>query len=56
MIAANLKRVNLRIDSIEHHHEVQLIAVSKTRSNSEIQEAVNCWSSSFWRKLFTRIP
>jgi len=40
MIAANLKRVNLRIDSIEHHHEVQLIAVSKTRSNSEIQEAV----------------
>jgi len=40
MIAANLKRVNLRIDSIEHNHEVQLIAVSKTRSNSEIQEAV----------------
>ena len=40
MITANLKRVNLRIDSIEHNHEVQLIAVSKTRSNSEIQEAV----------------
>ena len=47
MIAANLKRVNLRIDSIEHHHEVQLIAVSKTRSNSEIQEAVNAGQVHF---------
>ena len=47
MIAANLKRVNLRIDSIEHYHEVQLIAVSKTRSNSEIQEAVNAGQVHF---------
>jgi len=47
MIAANLKRVNLRIDSIEHNHEVQLIAVSKTRSNSEIQEAVNAGQVHF---------
>jgi len=47
MIAANLKRVNTRIDSIEHHHEVQLIAVSKTRSNSEIQEAVNAGQVHF---------
>ena len=47
MIAANLKRVDLRIDSIEHNHEVQLIAVSKTRSNSEIQEAVNAGQVHF---------
>ena len=47
MIVANLKRVNLRIDSIEHNHEVQLIAVSKTRSNSEIQEAVNAGQVHF---------
>jgi len=47
MIASNLKRVNLRIDSIEHNHEVQLIAVSKTRSNSEIQEAVNAGQVHF---------
>jgi len=47
MIAANLKRVNLRIDSIEHNHEVQLIAVSKTRTNSEIQEAVNAGQVHF---------
>ena len=47
MIAANLKRVNLRIDSIEHYREVQLIAVSKTRANSEIQEAVNAGQVHF---------
>ena len=47
MISVNLKRVNSRIDSIEHHHEVQLIAVSKTRSNSEIQEAVNAGQVHF---------
>ena len=41
MIADNLKRVTSRINSIECNHEVQLIAVSKTRSTAEIQEAVN---------------
>ena len=41
MIADNLKRVTSRIDSIECSHEVQLIAVSKTRSTAEIQEAIN---------------
>ena len=40
MISDNLKLVNSRIDSIEHTQEVQLIAVSKTRSTAEIQEAV----------------
>ena len=41
MIADNLKRVTSRINSIECNHEVQLIAVSKTRSTAEIQEAIN---------------
>ena len=47
MISDNLKRVNSRIDSIEHNHEVQLIAVSKTRSTAEIQEAVNAGQVHF---------
>ena len=47
MIAGNLKRVTSRINSIECNHEVQLIAVSKTRSTSEIQEAVNAGQVHF---------
>jgi hypothetical protein len=47
VISDNLKRVNSRIDSIEHNHEVQLIAVSKTRSTAEIQEAVNAGQVHF---------
>ena len=47
MISDNLKRVNSRIDSIEHNQEVQLIAVSKTRSTAEIQEAVNAGQVHF---------
>jgi pyridoxal phosphate enzyme (YggS family) len=47
VIIDNLKRVNSRIDSIEHNQEVQLIAVSKTRSTAEIQEAVNAGQVHF---------
>ena len=47
MIIDNLKRVNSRIDSIEHNQEVQLIAVSKTRSTAEIQQAVNAGQVHF---------
>ena len=47
MISDNLKRVNSRIDSIEYNQEVQLIAVSKTRSTAEIQEAVNAGQVHF---------
>ena len=47
MIADNLKRVTSRIDSIACSHEVQLIAVSKTRSTFEIQEAVNAGQVHF---------
>jgi pyridoxal phosphate enzyme (YggS family) len=47
VIFDNLKRVNSRIDSIEHNQEVQLIAVSKTRSTAEIQQAVNAGQVHF---------
>jgi pyridoxal phosphate enzyme (YggS family) len=47
VISDNLKLVNSRIDSIEHTQEVQLIAVSKTRSTAEIQEAVNAGQVHF---------
>ena len=47
MIADNLKWVTSRIDSIECNHEVQLIAVSKTRSKAEIQEAINAGQVHF---------
>ena len=47
MIAGNLKRVTSRINSIECNHEVQLIAVSKTRSTAEIQEAINAGQVHF---------
>ncbi len=47
MIADNLKRVTSRINSIECNHEVQLIAVSKTRSTAEIQEAINAGQVHF---------
>ena len=47
MIADNLKRVTSRINSIECNHEVQLIAVSKTRSTAEIQDAINAGQIHF---------
>jgi pyridoxal phosphate enzyme (YggS family) len=47
MISDNLKQVNSRIDSIQSNHDVQLIAVSKTRSVSEIQEAFDAGQTHF---------
>ena len=41
MISDNLGYVNSRINAIRHDQKVQLIAVSKTRSISEIQEAID---------------
>ena len=41
MISENLKKVKSRIDSVQHEQKVQLIAVSKARSVTEIQEAVD---------------
>jgi len=47
MIAENLKKVKSRINSVKHEQKVQLIAVSKARSVSEIQEAVNAGQKHF---------
>ena len=47
MIAENLKQVKLRIDSVKHDQQVQLIAVSKARSVTEIQQAVDAGQIQF---------
>jgi len=47
MIAENLKQVKLRIDSVRHNQQVQLIAVSKARSVCEIQQAVDAGQMQF---------
>ena len=47
MISDKLKQVKSRIDSIQSSQKVELIAVSKTRSNAEIQEAVNAGQVHF---------
>ncbi len=47
MISVNLHKVISRIDSIQSSQEVKLIAVSKTRSISEIQEAVDAGQLHF---------
>ena len=47
MISENLKQVKLRIDSVRHDQQVQLIAVSKARSVSEIQQAVDAGQMQF---------
>ena len=41
MISDNLKKVKSRIDSVQSSQDVELIAVSKTRSINEIQDAVD---------------
>ena len=47
MIAENLKKVKSRIDSVKHEQKVELIAVSKARSVTEIQEAVDAGQKHF---------
>ena len=47
MISNNLKQVKSRIDSVQSSHQVELIAVSKTRSTAEIQEAVDAGQIHF---------
>ena len=47
MIAENLKKVKSRIDSVKHEQKVQLIAVSKARSVTEIQQAVDAGHKHF---------
>ena len=47
MIDENLKKVKSRIDSVKHGQQVQLIAVSKARSVTEIQAAVDAGQKHF---------
>jgi len=47
MISDNLKQVKSRIDSVQSSQDVELIAVSKTRSTTEIQEAVDAGQVHF---------
>ena len=47
MIAENLKKVKSRIDSVKHEQKVELIAVSKARAVTEIQEAVDAGQKHF---------
>ncbi len=47
MISDNLKLVKTRIDSVQSRKKVELIAVSKTRSTKEIQEAVDAGQVHF---------
>ncbi len=47
MISDNLKQVKSRIDSVQSKKKVELIAVSKTRSTKEIQEAVDAGQVHF---------
>ena len=47
MISDNLKQVKSRIDSVQSKMKVELIAVSKTRSTKEIQEAVDAGQVHF---------
>jgi len=47
MIAENLTQVKLRINSVKHDQQVQLIAVSKARSVAEIQQAVDAGQMQF---------
>ena len=47
MISDNVKQVKSRIDSVQSRKKVELIAVSKTRSTKEIQEAVDAGQVHF---------
>ena len=47
MISDNLKQVKSRIDSVQSRKKVELIAVSKTRSTKDIQEAVDAGQVHF---------
>ena len=47
MISDNLKKVKSRIDSVQSSQHVELIAVSKTHSINEIQEAVDAGQIHF---------
>ena len=47
MIRSNLEKVKDRIASVKHTQQVRLVAVSKTRSVSEIQQAIDAGQRDF---------
>jgi len=47
MIAQNLKKVQARIDAVDEKNQVILIAVSKTKPASDLQQAINVGQKHF---------
>ncbi|TEU23006.1 MAG: YggS family pyridoxal phosphate-dependent enzyme [Gammaproteobacteria bacterium] len=47
MIQDNLKKVQQRIRALDKNHQVTLIAVSKTKSASDLQQAINAGQQHF---------
>ena len=47
MIADNLKKVQNRIDAVDVKNQVTLIAVSKTKPASDLQQAIDCGQRHF---------
>jgi len=47
MIAQNLKKVQARIDAVDEKNQVILIAVSKTKPASDLQQAINAGQKHF---------
>ena len=47
MIADNLKKVQNRIDAVDIKNQVTLIAVSKTKPASDLQQAIDCGQRHF---------
>ena len=47
MIADNLKAVQARINAVDVNNQVTLIAVSKTKSASDLQQAIDCGQRHF---------
>ena len=47
MIADNLANVKRRIDATNHHQKVTLIAVSKTKRASDLQQAIDAGQRHF---------
>ena len=47
MISDNLKHIRQRIQALDDNHQVTLIAVSKTKPASDLQQAIDCGQKHF---------
>jgi Predicted enzyme with a TIM-barrel fold len=47
MIAQNLAKIHHRIDAVKHSQEVTLIAVSKTKPATDLQQAIDAGQRHF---------